>query len=60
MFAGPNRSGETTVRREISRPFPPHFLGIVVDPDELEATIVREGTLDPEKFGVGAKDSEVR
>ncbi len=36
MFAGPNGSGKTTVQREIARPFPSDFLGVLVNPDDIE------------------------
>ena len=46
MFAGRNGSGKTTVQREISRQFTSRFLGVLVNPDDLEATIGRNGRLD--------------
>ncbi len=60
MFAGPNGSGKTTVQREITQQFRSNFLGVVVNPDQLEATISRDGHLDLGLFGVGAVDAEVR
>ena len=60
MFAGPNGSGKTTVQQDIARQFPPHFLGVLVNPDDLEATISRDGRLDLEKFRVSANEREVR
>jgi predicted ABC-type ATPase len=60
MFAGPNGSGKTTVQRETSQRFRSHFLGVLVNPDDLEATIRRAGRLDLSPFDVSADESEVR
>ena len=60
MFAGPNGSGKTTVQRELSQRFGPGFLGVLVNPDDLEATIHRTGRLDLGPFGVSAGENEVR
>lgn len=60
MFAGPNGSGKTTIQREVAQQFPPGFLGVLINPDELEATIGRSGRLDLEPFAVSATESEVR
>jgi predicted ABC-type ATPase len=60
MFAGPNGSGKTTVQRETSQSFRPDFLGVLVNPDDLEATIGRTGRLDLGSFNVTADESEVR
>ena len=59
MFAGPNGSGKTTVQREIAQLFPAQFLGVLINPDDLEATIGRTGRLDLGRFGVGASEREV-
>ena len=56
MFAGPNGSGKTTVQREIARPFPSDFLGVLVNPDDIEATIARYGRLDLGQFSVSAAE----
>jgi predicted ABC-type ATPase len=60
MFAGPNGSGKTTVQREISRQFSSHFLGVLVNPDDLEASIGGSGRLDLGEFGVRTNQLEVR
>ncbi len=60
MFAGPNGSGKTTVQREISRQFTSRFLGVLVNPDDLEATIGHNGRLDLRVFNIRATDREVR
>ena len=59
MFAGPNGSGKTTVQREISRQFTSQFLGVLVKPDDLEATIGRNGRLDLGPFNIRVIDREV-
>ena len=45
MFAGPNGSGKTTVQKIIVGQFGPDFLGVVVNPDDLEETISHNGRL---------------
>lgn len=60
MFAGPNGSGKTTVQRDIAQQFGQDFLGVLVNPDDLEATIRRRGQLDLGPFGISADDREVR
>ena len=59
MFAGPNGSGKTTVQRELSQRFGAGFLGVLVNPDDLEATIRRTGRLDLGPFDVSAGENEV-
>ena len=60
MFAGPNGSGKTTVQRDIAREFNSSFIGVLVNPDDLEAAIGRSGHLDLGPFNVSADESEVR
>ena len=60
MFAGPNGSGKMTVQRIIVRQYAPDFLGVVVNPDDLEETISRDGRLPLGPFRINATDREVR
>ncbi len=60
MFAGPNGSGKTTVQRDIAREYNSRFIGVLVNPDDLEATIDRSGHLDLGPFNVSADESEIR
>src|SRR5258708_7841217 len=60
MFAGPNGSGKTTVQRDIARRRGPNFLGVLINPDDLEATVRTSGRLDLGPFGISATDSEIR
>lgn len=60
MFAGPNGSGKTTIQRTIAQQFPAGFLGVLVNPDDLEAAIGKGGQLDLGQFGISAPDHEVR
>ena len=60
MFAGPNGSGKTTVQRELSRQFGRAFLGVLVNPDELEEDISRNGRLALEPFRIHTTEREVR
>lgn len=41
MFAGPNGSGKSTLKSVLI----PELLGVYLNPDEIEATIKRTGTL---------------
>ena len=41
MFAGPNGSGKSTVKDNLK--LPPKLIGVYVNPDELEATVRRDG-----------------
>ena len=59
MFAGPNGSGKTTVQRDTSRRYRSDFLGVLVNPDDLEATIRRDGRLDLGPFEVSVGETEV-
>ncbi len=52
VFAGPNGSGKSTVKEVI----PAEWLGVYVNPDEIEKTIRRTGRLDLREFEVGADD----
>jgi predicted ABC-type ATPase len=60
MFAGPNGSGKTTVQREVAGQFGAGFLGVVINPDDLEASVRQRGQLDLTPFGIQAEDEEVR
>ncbi|MFL5342835.1 MAG: hypothetical protein ACJ8F7_22095 [Gemmataceae bacterium] len=60
MFAGPNGSGKTTVQREIAQKFRPDFLGVLINPDDLEGAIRTSGRLDLGAFRVSASDQQVR
>jgi predicted ABC-type ATPase len=60
MFAGPNGSGKTTVQRNIVQQFPSNFLGVLINPDDLEAMIGKTGRLDLEQFSICATKNEVR
>ena len=56
MFAGPNGSGKSTIKDGL----PAKLIGVYVNPDELEATVRRNGRLPLEPFGVTAGDAEAR
>src|SRR5262245_19500172 len=60
MFAGPNGSGKTTIQQGIAQRFPPDFFGVIVNPDDLELEIVGNGRRELGRFGLVAKDNEVR
>ncbi|MBY0231790.1 MAG: hypothetical protein K2W96_21090 [Gemmataceae bacterium] len=60
MFAGPNGSGKSTVQRNIGSTQQPWFFGQVVNPDEIEASVKRDGWFDLAPFGIEATVDEVR
>lgn len=60
MFAGPNGSGKTTIQRDIAREYNSRFIGVLVNPDDLEATVTHTGRLDLAPFNVSVAECEVR
>lgn len=48
MFAGPNGSGKSIIKQEM----PEDWLGIYLNPDEIQKEIAFSGHLDIQKFGV--------
>lgn len=48
VFAGPNGSGKSTIKNELR----PEWLGVYINPDEIEKTIRTEGGLDLARFGI--------
>lgn len=48
MFAGPNGSGKSTIKDVI----PPEWLGVYINPDDIEKTIRRKGFLSLTDFSV--------
>lgn len=57
MFAGPNGSGKTTIKNELQRP--PNWFGIYINPDEIEAAILRDGVLSLAPFDLATTTEEV-
>jgi predicted ABC-type ATPase len=55
MFAGPNGSGKSTMKSVIKS----NLLGFYINPDEIEAEIVRDGFLDFNRFGINTDKAEV-
>lgn len=55
MFAGPNGSGKSTLKSYV----PEELLGVYLNPDEMEAEILRLGYLDLSSYGVTAASDEV-
>ena len=58
MFAGPNGSGKTTVKSHLRKPA--DWFGIDINPDELEATILRTGQLQLAPFELQTTSDEIR
>ena len=55
MFAGPNGSGKSTIKSVIS----PELLGVYINPDEIEADIIKCGFLDFRSYEVQTNAEEV-
>jgi len=55
MFAGPNGSGKSTIRDVL----PAEFLGVYVNPDDLEREMKRSHCFDPRLFGLAAGPHEI-
>ncbi|CAN5558991.1 zeta toxin family protein [soil metagenome] len=55
MFAGPNGSGKSTIKSALRS----EWLGVYINPDEIEAEIKRRGFLDFNTFSITANNSEV-
>ena len=51
MFAGPNGSGKSTIKAKIGS-INPRWLGVEVNPDEIEAAMRRDGSLDLSRFSI--------
>ena len=56
MFAGPNGSGKSTIKSLLR----PELMGVYVNPDDIEAAIRRDGTLDLAGYGVSVTTDQVR
>ena len=58
MFAGPNGSGKTTIKRELGRP--PEWFGIYINPDDLERTIRETRSLPLDSFEMTISTEEIQ
>lgn len=56
VFAGPNGSGKSTVKEVI----PSHWLGVYVNPDEIEKSIRLTARLDLRAFEIEAEPDEIK
>jgi len=55
MFAGPNGSGKSVLKSYL----PKSLLGVYLNPDEIEAGIKKEGSVDLQSVGIQASEQEV-
>ena len=55
MFAGPNGSGKSTIKNVV----PSSWLGIYLNPDEMQAEIEARGYLDLQNYGVNTTSEEI-
>ena len=58
MFAGPNGSGKSTIKEEI-RLINPHWLGIYINPDDIEKEINESGSLNFDHFSVKTSKRQI-
>lgn len=58
MFAGPNGSGKSTIKAKFEIAHKP-WLGVFVNPDEIEARVRRCGVLEFKRFQIEASEQEV-
>jgi predicted ABC-type ATPase len=54
VFAGPNGSGKSTIKDML----PPQWLGVYINPDEIEKTLRATGRLDLSGFGIDANRAQ--
>ncbi len=57
MFAGPNGSGKSTIKAQIAD-MNQDWLGVFINPDEIEAEIKRTGFLDFHNFDIEPEEKE--
>jgi predicted ABC-type ATPase len=55
MFAGPNGSGKSTIKSALKN----EWIGVYINPDEIESTIAQTGYLDFESFSVETSEVEL-
>jgi predicted kinase len=55
MFAGPNGSGKSTIKAALKN----EWIGVYINPDEIEAQITQTGYLDFESFSVETSEVEL-
>lgn len=58
MFAGPNGSGKSTIKSKIEK-LDPKWLGVYINPDEIESEIEKNGLIDLSRFNVTADRSTI-
>src|SRR5215213_1543142 len=58
MFAGPNGSGKSTIKEKISK-INPQWLGVYINPDDIEKEIAETGLLDLGHFRVNASKAGI-
>lgn len=49
MFAGPNGSGKTTIKEKVLE-INPKWLGVYINPDDIESEVAKSGRLDFDHF----------
>ncbi len=58
MFAGPNGSGKTTIKQNLGRPS--SWLGIYINPDDLEQSLRETGNVSLTEFGLNFETRHLR
>lgn len=58
MFAGPNGSGKSTIKEKISA-IDPQWLGVYINPDEIQKSVKETGQLDFTEYGLEVNEREL-
>lgn len=59
LFAGPNGSGKSTIKKVIIEKLGPEQMGIVIDPDDIEAYIRKESLFDFRKYDITLSKNDI-
>jgi predicted ABC-type ATPase len=59
MFAGPNGSGKSTIKAAVETAIGTEWLGVYINPDEIESEIRSSKVLDLSTYGVATSSAEV-
>ena len=59
MFAGPNGSGKSTIKQKITEKLGADQMGVIVDPDEIEAIIHQNHLIDFRNYNINISKEEI-
>jgi predicted ABC-type ATPase len=60
MLAGPNGSGKSTLKNKLRSKFGAEFLGVDLNPDDIESEVRDQGRLSLARFAIAAETEQVR